>query len=473
MLSNVAMRSLRPAAQRSILRPVARTPSAAALVRSYARPPPGKKAPPRATPKYTPTKPTISTRQTSPGTSIPKDQTWTPKDAIKFAAPAAASGAAGVSAPASSAEPTKKSNMEASGEVNPAATPASSAEPSEQSSSEASGEFNTAATPSANTEPMEQPGPTPEQVTPSEPTPSPTQDSESANAEFQGPQSSEANTEPEQPSTPLPDLRQGIPSTFDMEFGSSKKSTSAAHVEDTPSKVERDDTDVTAVEAGESRERRRRGEDDYDASDYETSVDRQRAKLANYMYATFAAMLIVGSVYLGRPYGNDEEAPSGLQPADISGWSPGSIYSRIKSRMSGSVEYYTEPTSRKLLPDVPEAQRPPYTLVLSLEDLLIHSEWSREHGWRTAKRPGVDYFLRYLSQYYELVVFTTVPYAMGDPVLRKLDPFRVVMWPLFREATKYEDGKYVKDLSYLNRPLDKTIIIDTKAEHVRNQPENA
>lgn len=104
---------------------------------------------------------------------------------------------------------------------------------------------------------------------------------------------------------------------------------------------------------------------------------------------------------------------------------------------------------------------------------MIHSGWSREHGWRTAKRPGVDYFLRYLSQYYELVVFTTVPYAMGDPVLRKLDPFRVVMWPLFREATKYEDGKYVKDLSYLNRPLDKTIIIDTKAEHVRNQPENA
>jgi len=201
---------------------------------------------------------------------------------------------------------------------------------------EASGEFNTAATPSANTEPMQQPGPTPKQVTPSDPTLSPTQDSQSSNAEFQGPQTSEANTEPEQPRTPLPDLRQGIPSTFDMESGSSKKS--AAQVEDTPSKLERDGTGVTALEAGEPRERRRRGEDDYDASDYETSVDRQRAKLANYMYATFAAMLIVGSVYLGRPYSDDEEAPSGLQPADISGWSPGSIYSRIKSRMSGSVE---------------------------------------------------------------------------------------------------------------------------------------
>lgn len=141
--------------------------------------------------------------------------------------------------------------------------------------------------------------------------------------------------------------------------------------------------------------------------------------------------------------------------------------------MTGSVEYYTEPTSRKLLPDMPKQQQFPYTLVLSLEDLLIHSEWSREHGWRTAKRPGLDYFLRYLSQYYELVVFTSVPSTMGDPVIRKLDPFRIIMWPLFREATKYENGKYIKDLAYLNRPLDKTLIIDTNPDHVSNQPENA
>ena len=32
-----------------------------------------------------------------------------------------------------------------------------------------------------------------------------------------------------------------------------------------------------------------------------------------------------------------------------------------------------------------------------------------EHGWRTAKRPGVNYFLAYLSQFYEIVLFTTQP----------------------------------------------------------------
>lgn len=34
----------------------------------------------------------------------------------------------------------------------------------------------------------------------------------------------------------------------------------------------------------------------------------------------------------------------------------------------------------------------------------------RQHGWRTAKRPGVDYFIAYLSQFYEIVIFTTQPY---------------------------------------------------------------
>lgn len=32
------------------------------------------------------------------------------------------------------------------------------------------------------------------------------------------------------------------------------------------------------------------------------------------------------------------------------------------------------------------------------------------NGWRTAKRPGVDYFLAYMAQFYEIVIFTTQHY---------------------------------------------------------------
>jgi import inner membrane translocase subunit TIM50 len=61
----------------------------------------------------------------------------------------------------------------------------------------------------------------------------------------------------------------------------------------------------------------------------------------------------------------------------------------------------------------------------------------------------------------------------ADPIIRKLDPFRLVLWPLFREATRFENGEYIKDLSYLNRDPSKVLVIDTNPTHVKNNPENA
>jgi len=162
--------------------------------------------------------------------------------------------------------------------------------------------------------------------------------------------------------------------------------------------------------------------------------------MANYFYALFAIFGVGGAVYLGRDWDDEREARA--HPDIPSGWGFKKFYDRAKARINGSMGYYTEPTFPKLLPNMDPA--PPYTLVLSLEDLMIHSDWSREHGWRTAKRPGLDYFLRYLSQYYELVIFTSLPSASADPIIRKLDPFHIIMWPLFREATRYDKGEYIK-----------------------------
>jgi mitochondrial import inner membrane translocase subunit TIM50 len=275
----------------------------------------------------------------------------------------------------------------------------------------------------------------------------------------------------EGPAQALPDLRQGIPSTFEMEFGQGKQRQRRDEpVVEEPSPA----TDLT-YDAAEGQQQRDRGERDYDRSAYETSLDRRRARMANYLYASILAGILGGALYASRPYTESEPVPSHLQPqSDAQGWSVSKMYARMRARLGDQLGYYTEPTFPKLLPEVPANQRPgPFTLVLSLEDLMIHSTWDREHGYRTAKRPGIDYFIRYLSQYYELVLFTSVPLAMADPVIKKLDPFHFILFPLGREATKYEGGEYVKDLSYINRDLSKTIIIDTHAGHVKNQPENA
>lgn len=261
--------------------------------------------------------------------------------------------------------------------------------------------------------------------------------------EFQTSPSSDANTTPQSTSPsaidpaqaakqeqnqPLPDLTKGIPSTLDAELAEASAGSKSSSLD-----VREDSAEATPG-GGRGRE--------LPKTAYISSADRKQERLANYMYAFLFGSVIVGCIYLGRNWENENEEKK--HPNAPSGWGFGLFYNRANARMTDTKDYFTEPTFPKLLPNVEPAMERPYTLVLSLEDLLVHSEWTREHGWRTAKRPGVDYFLRYLSQYYELVIFTSLPSMTGDPIIRKLDPYRIVMWPLFREATRYQGGEYIK-----------------------------
>lgn len=78
-----------------------------------------------------------------------------------------------------------------------------------------------------------------------------------------------------------------------------------------------------------------------------------------------------------------------------------------------------QPVRDKLLPDFPENIEPFPTLVLDLEDTLVHMEWDRKYGWRIAKRPGLDAFLMKMAQTgYEIVIFTSGVYtSVGDVVV--------------------------------------------------------
>ncbi|KAL9092391.1 MAG: hypothetical protein Q9159_000899 [Coniocarpon cinnabarinum] len=222
------------------------------------------------------------------------------------------------------------------------------------------------------------------------------------------------------------------------------------------------------AQAEEQQNSRERGDRSRDA--FKTSIDRRRENVAYYGYIALPAILLAGFVTLGQSW-DDREAKA--HPDIPNGWSPAQVYARARTRLAETLGYYTEPAFPQLLPEVGLDVRPPYTLVLSLEDLLVSSKWSRQNGWEVAKRPGIDYFLRYLSQYYELVLFTSVPMMNAEQVYRKLDPFHFIMFPLFREGTRYINGQHVKDLNYLNRDLSKTIIIDTDPNHTQLHPENS
>ena len=62
-----------------------------------------------------------------------------------------------------------------------------------------------------------------------------------------------------------------------------------------------------------------------------------------------------------------------------------------------------------------------------------------------------------------------------DPVLGALDPnnCRFTGGRLYRDCTTYRDGKYIKDISRLNRDLNAVVVVDDDPECVCDQPENA
>lgn len=75
---------------------------------------------------------------------------------------------------------------------------------------------------------------------------------------------------------------------------------------------------------------------------------------------------------------------------------------------------------------------------------LIAALLQRDKGWVTRRRPGVDYFLAYLSNYYEIVIFSQEQPFYADPIITKLDPQGYVMYRLFRDSTQYENGVHIK-----------------------------
>lgn len=241
------------------------------------------------------------------------------------------------------------------------------------------------------------------------------------------PAQAQQHAQTQRPNHLLPDLTQGIPSTLDAELAS------ASFTKADPSSL--NITEAPSAAGGQ-------GGGDLPKEAYVSSFERRRNLWARWFYISAFTAFTTTAVFLGRNWETEEEER--LHRDAPSGWSFKLFWKRIVARYDSQLDYYNEPAFPKLLPDTDPMFERPYTLVLSLEDMLVHSEWSREHGWRMAKRPGVDYFLRYLSQYYELVIFTSVPSMLGGPIKTKLDPYSIVMWPLFREATRYKDGEYIK-----------------------------
>ena len=117
----------------------------------------------------------------------------------------------------------------------------------------------------------------------------------------------------------------------------------------------------------------------------------------------------------------------------------------------------------------------PYTLVLDLDETLIHfkSNPNNESSGKIMIRPFLYDFLKNIKKDFELIIFTAATQDYADPIINAIEKDEKYFdHRLYRIHTTIIDNDFVKDLSKLGRDLNRTIIVDNMKQNYKNQPNN-
>ena len=79
-----------------------------------------------------------------------------------------------------------------------------------------------------------------------------------------------------------------------------------------------------------------------------------------------------------------------------------------------------------------------------------------------------------MSRQYEIVIFGNSESGAINEACEALDPqYQMIPGRFGREQTVLKDGQYIKDLSYINRPLKDIVYVDFSDDSVKFHKENA
>ena len=122
-------------------------------------------------------------------------------------------------------------------------------------------------------------------------------------------------------------------------------------------------------------------------------------------------------------------------------------------------------------PEKDPSDKREYCLVLDLDETLVHF-FEDENEAYVKVRLGTENFIRQLSKYCEIAIFTASTKYYADLVIDGLDCKDSIDFRLYRQHTTLINGINVKDLSRLGRDLNKIIIIDNIEENYQFQKNN-
>ncbi|KAG6598283.1 Meiosis-specific protein PAIR2, partial [Cucurbita argyrosperma subsp. sororia] len=146
------------------------------------------------------------------------------------------------------------------------------------------------------------------------------------------------------------------------------------------------------------------------------------------------------------------------------------------------------PTYRPMLLPKQTRSCPPTTLVLDLDETLVHSTLEpcvdadftfpvnfnlQEHTVYVRCRPYLRDFMEAVAHHFEIIIFTASQSIYAEQLLNVLDPKRKIFrHRVFRESCVFVDGNYLKDLSVLGRDLARVIIVDNSPQAFGFQVDN-
>ena len=133
-------------------------------------------------------------------------------------------------------------------------------------------------------------------------------------------------------------------------------------------------------------------------------------------------------------------------------------------------DYFLSPLV-PFLPQKPSEDKRDYCLVLDLDETLVHYIQNENDSY-VIVRHGTEKFIKFLSEFCEIVIFTGSKKRYVDTVIDGLEVKNFIDHRLYRQHTTSYNGYYIKDLSKLGRPLNKMIIIDNIEENYQLQMYN-
>ena len=194
---------------------------------------------------------------------------------------------------------------------------------------------------------------------------------------------------------------------------------------------------------------------------------------------TIALLALVG-ISAGLAY--DVKAhPDGFLGQQYHGSALQSLATKAYDATLGNWDSIYEPSCETwLIPHWPEApcygNPPPGTpapplLVLDVERTLVGSIYDAKHGWRHVKRPGLDKFLKALTQYYEVVLFSENDIGVASDILIAIDP-EGMCHKLGAAAAEARGQVMLKRLDLMGRDLSRIVLIDDSEESSQLCPRN-